>query len=148
MTTRPRSTLDELQSRDPAFLQWANQLGELFDLHAKGVAITFGDEGALAANKRRVTIKVVDRLTRDWGGISHLRLVVGNNALGGPGGTQTVTVVTGTTVAAAVANQVVDVVTDNDGVVVIDIEVSGSGSRWVAAHIAGFVYVSEEMTWV
>ena len=96
---------------------------------------------------RRFTIQVVNRLNIACHGLFPVRVTVGTSATGGPSGTQTVTTITGTQIATVAANQCADVMTATDGTIVIDVEVTGAGTRHVTVSVGSQTVSTGAVTW-
>lgn len=111
------------------------------------VRVSPGPEGEHASDVRRVTLQVTNRRGSACRGCFALRIIVGTSASGGPGGAQTLTIVTGAMIASVAADQVIDVLTDADGRAVVDVEVAGAGVRFVRAALGGVVFGTDPITW-
>lgn len=104
--------------------------------------------GAEAANVRRFTLQVVNRRGRDCIGLFALLVVIGTTETGGPGGSQTVSVVSGATVQTIASNQAYVVMTGANGKAEIDVTVTGAGTRYVRAGVLATMFGTEGAAWV
>lgn len=111
------------------------------------VLVSPGAEGAVGADTRRFTLQVTNRKGRSCLGLFALLVVIGTSATGGPAGTQTVTVSTGATVQTIAANQAIILFTDAAGKAVVDVQVTGAGSRYVRAGVLGAVFGTDPTAW-
>lgn len=94
------------------------------------VLVTADAEGTTAANTRRFTMQVANRKRSACRGLYLLMTVWGTTEAGGPGGGQTVSVVTGSLAASLVANQTLVVMTDANGKAVVDVSIAGAATLY------------------
>lgn len=108
------------------------QLAGWFDHGPLEAQVSFGAE---VANVVRCTIQVTDRRRRPIIGPAVVHFWISDLASGVPGGAQTVAFVTGTLLDTFDPNVRFNVLTDDTGLIEIDITVAGSGSRDVYAAV-------------
>lgn len=103
--------------------------------------------GAEASNVRRFTLQVVNRRGKACFGPFALLVIIGTVDGGAPGGTQTVSVVTGAMLQTITANQALIINTAANGSASIDITVSGAGTRYVQAGVMAAMYGTPGVVW-
>jgi hypothetical protein len=101
--------------------------------------------GAEATNTRAVTMQVVDRRGRAWAKRWLVLFYIANGPASAPGTSQTVTLTTGTVIKALTTDSVYLVRTDENGVAVINLTVSGAASRYVIANVLPEASTSPEI---
>lgn len=104
--------------------------------------ITFG---AAVSNTRRVKIQVVNPDNKPCFGLFNVHVVIGLTESGGPGGVQTVTLVTGTTIASVVSHQYLHLLTDANGIIEFDLNVLTGTPRHVRVVAVSAVHQSGSM---
>lgn len=120
------------------------QVAGWFDHAPTEAQIFFAPE---VANVIRCTIQVTDRRRRVIVGPAIVHLWISDLASGVPGGTQTVAFVTGTLLDTFDPNVRFNALTDANGLIEIDITVTGAGTRDVYAQVLPPVQ-SARGTWV
>lgn len=139
----PTIPSDVKPERAGIIANWCRVVAGMFDRYPLEAAITFGAE---TADVRRCTVQVQDRRNRSAIGPFKVEVWVSTAATGAPGGSQTVSFVTGTVVDTVTANVRYVVLTSATGLIEFDIEVTGAGSRTVYAEIRPALQ-SMEGTW-
>lgn len=92
------------------------------------------EAAAEAANVRRITLQVRDRIGAPWPGRWLVTFFLSATQDGDPDATgNTVGVATGTIISAIIADAMYQVLTDATGKAEVDVEVTGAGTRWVHA---------------
>lgn len=124
--------------------RFQRDVAAMFDRYPAEATITFGSE---SANVIRFTVKVFDRRRKSTVGPWAVHLWVSDSDSLVPGGTQTVSFVTGTVLNTHDPNVRWDVLTDQEGTIVLDVSVSGAGTRRVAALVYPAVQSSAQATW-
>ncbi len=126
-------------------------IGKLFasgDPGHLGVLSTVVTKGTEAADVIRFTVQARDASGAvDQAGRRHVLIVVSASSFGAPGGTQTVTFNTGTILVTHTANQIYLVESDATGMIEVDVNVSGAGSRYVRASVGDSEPVELDGTW-
>lgn len=112
--------------------RWCRVVAGFFDRYPLEVTIS---KGAETADVIRWTLQVTDRRGRVALGPFVVHLWVSAADTGVPGGSQTVTVVTGSALDTHTANVRYTVLTSATGLIELDIEVTGSGDRTVYAEV-------------
>jgi hypothetical protein len=102
---------------------------------------------AEAANIRRVTLAVSDRIRQRWERHWNLDVHIAASAGGAPQNAQLVSVVSGTVIQTFLPNGHWRFEAGSDGKVVLDIEVTGAGSRWIATRIGARSQESAAIVW-
>lgn len=130
----PEPTLpsDVRTDRVGALAAWFRLVAGMFDRSPLEAAISISAE---TADVITFTVQVQDRRARTAIGPFVVDLWVSNAADGTPGGTQTVTVNQGVVMDTIAADEQFVVLTTPAGLIEIDVEVSGSGSRTVYAGV-------------
>lgn len=124
---------------------FSQRVAEYFDRQIGQVIVT---EGAQVGDVRRFTLQVVDRRRRPLNGRWPVMVYVSETEDGDPSGTDNVvTLVTGVTLATYAANAAYLVLSDEDGVIVLDLDVTGAVSRYVSALVLGCVTHFGPYTW-
>ena len=108
----------------------ARQLG----LPIADVIVTAGAE---AANVRRITIQVVDRLETQWTARWEALVWLSSTDGGDTAAADGSTIVNGTAIQTITTDGAWRFISDANGRIVIDVELSGAGTRYVAVSIAG-----------
>jgi len=129
---------------DRALRDWTIAVADGWD--KSYIKATF-EAGAEAADTIRVTISVCNRKNARVTGAFVLRVIVGTTDDAVPGGTQTVATVTGTNILNITANEVADILTDENGQVVLDITVAGAGTRYVSVVHGSEAFISQAVVW-
>ncbi len=107
--------------------------------------ITAGDE---AANVRRVTIECTDRHGYKRPARYLVRVWISATSLGVPGGSQTISLVTGTLIQTVSANVALVIASDANGAIVFDLDAgAGAQTRYVSATIIGEAAESAALTY-
>lgn len=127
-----------------SLLAWARSLMHLLDRARRSVGISVGDE---AANVRRFTIQVRNRARNPVAGVHLVRIWISASEHGAPGGTQTLSLVTGTLFQTIASNQAVEILTDSTGKLVLDVTVTGAATRHIEAVVIGEPDGSGEIAW-
>lgn len=135
----PQPTLPNTQQTD----NFSNALKWSFDKRATRVSIVVG---AQVGSVRPVAFQVIDRVNRPVAGRWSMKIAVcaAPFTFAGPS-SDTVTVVDGSLVASPVANRVIEVVTDQTGSVVIEVD-GAAGARHIYAWDAEPL-ASNDATW-
>lgn len=130
---RDQRVQTRVSGRDPREVAQAlATVGAMMDAAAKPI-ITVGDE---AANVRRFRVLVADNRGQAWEGRWLVLIHITPTADGDPDPTgNTVTFPTGFVLATIVAGAVYEVLSDEDGVVEMDLEVTGAATRHVYAAV-------------
>ncbi len=90
------------------------------------------EAGAEVANVRELTLQVRDRLGKPWPGRWLVWFFLSPTENGDPSASgNSVAVTTGTIFQAVIADAAYQVLTDEDGKIVVELDVSGTGTRWV-----------------
>jgi len=137
-----RDTRTIAPTATPAMFQ--QQVASLFDRPRAEARITAGAE---AANVRRFTIQVVDRMGKEWGRRWLVQFWTTDTASGAPSGSHTLAFVAGTAIQTIAANQHYLAETDANGKIVVDLTVAGVSSRWVKACVVEQINDSGEVAW-
>lgn len=111
--------------------QFTAAISDFFD---RARAVPLVSIGAEAANVRRFTITVTDRLKRPATGRWEVHLWLATAAYGTASGVQTVTFIKGTVLRTISANQDWIVETDGDGVIQLDVD-AGGGAQTRFLHV-------------
>lgn len=129
-----RTVNGDIEIDDQDLSGFVRAVGEHFDTPVWKAKVTVNAE---TADTRRVRVQVADRLGRDEPGL--FVLLVSFQALSGgpPGGTQTVSVVTGTSMSSLTSNALYLVRTNAGGLAELDLTVSGAGTRHVGVLVMG-----------
>ncbi len=114
--------------------QTLHTLRTFFDVPRAWCSVTAGAE---AADVRRITLQVRDRLRNVWKRRWRVHFYLTTTEGGNPGGTQTVVFVSGTLLDTHTANVRYTALTDADGKIEIDVGVIGAGTRFVYADVIG-----------
>jgi hypothetical protein len=131
----PRSILGRVMANDDEGLRrMTGQVAALFD---RDPVECRADVGAEVSNVRRITVQVVDRLGVEWPGIWPVRVWIATVDGGGPAGTNTLGVVTGTLVSTLISGQYIEGLTNASGVLEVDLTVTGAANRFVRAFVVG-----------
>lgn len=124
--------------------KWCRTVAGFFDRSPAEVTVTATAE---AADVRRFTVQVADRRLRPVAGRWNVHLWLTDDASGLPGGTQTVTFVTGDVQDTYIPQVRWTVRTDDYGKIVMDVEVTGAGSRRVVAIASPAPQESGSFAW-
>lgn len=133
----PRGTRDDLIDMHTA-------LERVVDKPLRRAPATIGAE---VANTRTITLQVRDRINRPVTGRFVVELWISTSSGGGPGGTQTVSVSSGTIMQTIAANQQYELLTAADGTLAIDITITGAASRWVSTIVRGEAVETDQIDW-
>ncbi len=117
--------------------QVEGSIASIAGMFDRDVAEVLVAAAAEAGNVRRLSIRVVDRLKEPWPACWPVRLWISTTAGGPPSGAQTLAVITGTLAATLAANQYIELVTDATGLAVVDLGVTGAGTRYVRGFVVG-----------
>lgn len=128
---------------DRALRDWTMAVADGWDKSYLRPMFEYGTE---TADTIRVTISACNRKLMRVTGAFVLLLIVGTTPDGAPGGTQSVTTVTGTRIQDVTANQVAYVQTDANGRIVLDITVTGAGTRYVTVCAGCECFTSQAVT--
>lgn len=131
MTSFPRSIPP---SGDPR--RDLEMLREAIDRPALRATISLGAE---ASNVIPVTIQAVNRYRRPHRGPVRVNFWAATVEWGGPAGTQTFSIVKGTSVFNYTANRHIMLLTATDGMAIVNITVSGAGTRYLYADVGGAI---------
>lgn len=137
-----------LEPRTPeAMARFAREVSEA--LARVGAAATFhaGPEGEHGADVRRITIQVRDGRGSSRPRQSMVPVYIADSDGGPPVATQTVAVVAGRLVQTITTDAEWVLETDQDGKIVLDVNVSGAGTRYLNAAPAGLVDRSQALAW-
>lgn len=142
----PQPTLrgKTLPGRTGDIERWCQEVAALIDRYPVEAVIQIGAE---TANVRRYTITVKDRRLRETVGPWVVHVWISDAATLVPGGTQVVTFPTGTVLDTLVADERFRVLTNAAGVIEMDVEVSGSGNRYVVAIVEPAPQSSGPTSW-
>jgi len=127
--------------------RWVRDAARLIGVPPLSVRISVGAE---AANVRRVTFQVVNRDGAECKGLFAVHVWIATSATGGPAGSQTMTLVTGSQIQDVTTNKVYLYLTAADGTVVVDIDAgAGAQSRYIRAVVLGVADspTDEPVTW-
>lgn len=128
----------------PAVAQYLTRVAGFIDQPIADGAVSVGAE---AANVRRFTLEVVNRLDRPRPGRWLVLVWLAETAYGAPGGTQTTSFNAGTVVEELAADQAWVVLTDADGAVELDVTVAGAATRHLHHLVLGPVPTPLSATW-
>lgn len=103
------------------------------------LTLTVGAENSPGADDRQVTVQVKDAGGNNLAGVFLLRLWVSTADKGAPGGTQTTTVATGTTIQTVAANQDLWAETDSTGKAILTLNIAGAATLYAMAVLNGKV---------
>jgi hypothetical protein len=126
--------------------EFAQQVRTHFDTPIATCVVTAGVE---AANVRRITVQVVDRLKRPWPARWLVWVFLTATAAGDPSGTgNTVAFISGAVQMTALIGGLWFVQADADGQIVFDVTIAGAASRFVGTQPDGGIpSVSAELVW-
>lgn len=143
MTATPTHIPSILRSNDAKSVDFGTRkwLGQ----EPLSVAFSIGDQDGM---DREIGLVVRNLAGDACKGLFAIRVVVGTAAAGGPAGSQTVVVSIGSEVFVAVADQVIDLFTDADGVASLTVTLGAAGTRHVRAVINGIAVGSGAISWV
>lgn len=139
---------DRVSAANPRSVEnHAQQVTKHIDEPRDRVTVAAGAEGADTADVRRITLQARNR--NKFPRTERLLVSVwfSSATTGAPVSTQTVTLVTGTLKRALTANQEFEFITDAEGKVVLDVEVTGAGTRYVNAVVLGRLDQSAALAW-
>lgn len=131
MSTFPRSIPP---SGDPR--RDLDAIREAIDRPALRATISLGAE---ASNVIPVTIQAVNRYKRPYRGAVRVNFWAATTQWAGPAGTQTFSIVKGTSVFNYTANRHIMLLTATDGMAIVNITVSGAGTRYLYADVGGAI---------
>lgn len=102
---------------------------------------------AESANLVTFTVSVVDRLGRaPLAGYWFVRLWLSTTATGGPSGTQTVAITTGTLIENT-GDQIIDAITNSEGTLAFTVSIAGAATRYARVALIEEVIESSAATW-
>lgn len=105
--------------------------------------------GAEAANVRRVTLQVRDRIRSEWPDTWLVLVYLTTTSGGDPSSTgNTVEFVTGNVFTTMLPNGAWEVISDEDGVIAFDVTITGAATRYVVSAVRGKVRESEAIAWL
>ncbi len=140
-TLRTSIPLEELQ----------RLLAAHFDSSIARVRVTAGAEGAVGADIVRFTLQVVDRPGKEWGpaaGRWLLFVYLSATPHGAPSATgNTVAWSTGTVLETVLPNGAYRVITNSQGVAVMDVTIAGAATRYPHTHVLGLFEPGSAGTW-
>lgn len=120
--------------------EFEHRVREHFDSPVASCSVTADAEGATAANTRRFTLRVKDRVRENWHRRWLVSFYLSPTASGAPDATgNTVALVTGTLSRTVLANGWYEVLTDATGLVVFDVTIAGAAARFVTAGVGGWL---------
>ncbi len=141
MPSRPTHTLKDLlptvndPSRAVQIRAHSQRVAEYIDLQIGQVKVTIGDQ---TGDTREVTIQIQDRRRRDLKGRWLVAFYVATTEEGDASATDnTVAITTGMALSTMVADSAYLVLTDADGGIVFDLQVSSPGDRWLHTLVLG-----------
>lgn len=105
---------------------------QLASRHTWAVRIVAGEE---ASDVVRFTLQAVDRQQFDRPGIYRVAVTISETPYGPPGGTQSVSIVTGTLLRTIEADRELEILTNTRGLIELDID-AGSGAQVRHVHAA------------
>lgn len=116
-----------------------------------GCYVTAGAENSPSADDIVATVQVTDArasaAARNVTGKRFALVVVAATSGGAPGGTQTLTVTTGTLVASLDSNKVLLVESDSSGTIAVKVNASGATARYLRAAVGDGVPSEVTLTW-
>ena len=125
--------------------RFALDVAQAMDTRRVTAVVTASTE---SANVVTFTVSVVDRLGRaPLEGYWFIRLWISTTEAGGPGGTQTVTVTTGTLIENA-GYQIIDAQTNDAGALAFAVTIAGAATRYARVALIEEVVSSSAATWV
>jgi len=125
--------------------RFALDVAQAMDTRRVTAVVTASTE---SANVVTFTVSVVDRLGRaPLEGYWFIRLWISTTEAGGPGGTQTVTVTTGTLIENT-GDQIIDAQTDDAGALAFTVTIAGAATRYARVALIEEVVSSSAATWV
>lgn len=138
-----------LEGTDPTLQHGAALTQQIRQQFSTPLALCRVTAAAESADKRRISIQVIDRLKRDATGRWVVLVWLAATSGADPDDTgNTVAIVTGTgTLQEITANAAYLLITDSTGLAQIDLTISGAASRFVNTIVQGKVRESAEITW-
>lgn len=135
--------------------KFASQVSALFDRPRSSIRFTIGGE---VTDTRRVTMQVVSRVGAPaTAGVDYAEnptsnrfivwMWVGTADFGAPAGTQVLTVITGKALDVLASDTFLMLLTDENGIAAVDIEVTGAGTRYVMAASESEVCSAGAIAW-
>lgn len=118
---------------------------QLFDQPLAECRITSDLEGDSAANTIRSDIQVIDRVKNNWKGRWAVLVFIATEANGAPGGTQTVTLNTGTILDTITPNETYLVLTEADGTFQIDVNTTLTQTLYLHTAVLGKLKAGQPM---
>jgi hypothetical protein len=130
-----------------SLVAWVKESAKAISLPLLSVRITAGAE---AANVRRLTLRVVNSKGDVCGGLYLVDVWIAATSAGAPGGSQTVSLVTGALYQTVGANVALRLITSASGEIVLDVDAGGGAqSRYVRAVVVGPAVstATDPLTW-
>lgn len=135
----------KISARDPRQVeQFAQETAELIDRPIRRASIV---QTGAAGDVITVRIQIKNRRKYDIAGVHSVLLWIGTASGGAPAGTQTVAFTSGTVLSSLTANRAWEMLTDSTGKIVLEITVTGAGTRYVNAQVRGPSDLGTALVW-
>lgn len=139
-----QSIRSKVSTADPSVQKWMADAAQAVDARRVTATIAVGAE---STNLVTFIVSVVDRLGRaPLAGYWFVRLWLSTTATGGPDGTQTVAITTGTLIENT-GDQIIDAITNNAGTLAFTVSIAGAATRYARIALIEEVIDSSAATW-
>lgn len=116
-----------------------------FDEDVASLRVTFGTE---TANKRTITLQVIDRVKVPWAARFLVEVWIQATLGGDPSATgNTVAWVSGNVTETILPMGHWRIITDANGLASFDLTIAGAATRYIGSAVRGIVKVSDSITW-